>query len=436
MDPQVARTAPLARLAAARARAGLPVAPASVAERKELGAEVSTSRMRLEGECPRAYGFRYHQKLPGRETPRMAKGTLLHGVLERAGRHAMATGEFETPTPGQLKAWLEEQASLTSTSARTLREALATLKDVAPLLDFRTAVALEEAWTLDLELDPALHPRALATGVFDRLDEDDGGWDGYTVYDYKTGLWVPTDAEIVDDEQVLLYLAAARRLLPAERPVRAVFWYLVRGVRHVVEWSPERDEQALSAARAWVVRVRATTTWPAYVGPACVECPYTGRCAPYQASLKQEHTPITVASEGHEELLETYHRSARLVKLHEADKKAVGQVLLQLCEASGGSILGRGLRAHLVTQTRTRLPELDHACQVIEQAFLDAHISPAPDAATIREAVVGLDARRLDAYLEGFRADVRDGVRDALKAVGDQYVAATYVDVRPLVGPF
>ncbi|MCI0342127.1 MAG: PD-(D/E)XK nuclease family protein [Planctomycetales bacterium] len=104
------------------------------------------------------------------------------------------------------------------------------------------------------------------TGVIDRLSRVAPGV--YEIRDYKTGRWVPDQAELDRDRQLGLYEVAVRRRYPDAREVQLVWNYL----RHDRECRSRRTPDGLRRLReetvALVVRIlEAERTLESRVGP-------------------------------------------------------------------------------------------------------------------------------------------------------------------------
>jgi putative RecB family exonuclease len=223
-------------------------------------------------QCPLLYRFRVVDKLPEAPTPAMARGTVVHAVLERlfdlpaAGRTVQAARELLGPQWERIRAEVPELAALFDGD-----EALQTWMTGAEDL-LRRWFELEDPTRLEpaereLYVETTLDGGLVLRGYVDRLDVAPDG--RMRVVDYKTGrapreayenkalfqmkfyalvLWrlrgvVPSLLQLVylGSGEVLRYAPDERDLLATERKVLALWQAIVRAAE-TGDWraSPSR----------------------------------------------------------------------------------------------------------------------------------------------------------------------------------------------------
>src|SRR5918999_3220095 len=232
--------------------------------------------------CPQLFKYRVIDRVPEPPSPSAARGSLVHGVLERL---------FGEPPPDRtphraqqllLELWrgqrgvsgldADEEHAWVATSARLL-------ENYFKLEDPRSVTPDRLEWWVEYEL-PEIHLR----GVIDRLEIDgDGSW---TLTDYKTGR-VPGESRersaffglrfyalvcwrafgVLASSIRLVYLSdpAILTLNPHERMLLAF----------------ERQMAALGGA---IGRAIERDDWRARPSPLCLSCPHQRRCPAWAAS--------------------------------------------------------------------------------------------------------------------------------------------------------
>lgn len=405
-------------------------APSSAALEPAL-APTGASRLRLADECPRAYHRRYVLgELEGQPPDSWRAGSLVHAALHRVSARWLREGPYPLgPTALEAAVEAEVAGAASPYPAAALTAALATLMTVAIRIDLRDLAATEEPWTLDI--GDGLGAR----GTWDRVDLPPGR--GPIVIDYKTGGQVRGRAELDDDPQVALYLAAARARWPDLPPPRARWLYLDADVAVTVDWSAEQEEAVRCAALALLARTRDRGTdeaaWPGVVGPRCGWCPYRPGCPAYAAALAAGVDPAAPVPADLEGLVAERQRCSRLSTLAEERRKAIDRTLRPLVEARG-EVVAAGHRLRLAVRRREDYPDALSVARILafhtgddpEELALDLR----PDEADTKK--VKAETARIAAGLTGpdlaaFEAAVADvAARDA----------SAYVEARALKGPF
>lgn len=125
----------------------------------------------------------------------------------------------------------------------------------------------------------------VAEGRADRIDGRDGA---AVVVDYKTGRWVPTDADAAGSEALALYAVATERTLrrPCTRvelhhlPTGSVvaFDHTEQSLARHLSRAEAVGEEAVAAAEALLAGGNPDALFPARPGPRCGWCDYARRC--------------------------------------------------------------------------------------------------------------------------------------------------------------
>lgn len=218
----------------------------------------SHSRLSAFETCPRKYFFRYIEGLESKdETIEAFVGKQVHGVLEWLHTEVQAKrvpaldavlarfradwdrGHAEAKANGIVIRIVREGDTADSYRALGERCLSGYHARYAPF-DAVEVVGVE--MRLDAPLDEA--GTHWMTGIADRVSRVRDGV--YEIRDYKTGRWVPSQAELDQDRQLALYQYALHRLFPDAREVHLVWNYL----RHDRELRSRRTPQALEKLRA------------------------------------------------------------------------------------------------------------------------------------------------------------------------------------------
>lgn len=241
------------------------------------GLHVSASSLRLLGDCPRGWAYRYLAGYPAEDVaPSLVLGKAVHAALaawfERlrdgapevtlAEMVAIATSSIEDarrgPTPIAID---EDDEDLASEAARLLRAFIA-----RPLRPKRV-VAVEMPFSIEVPRHPVTGERYAIeesiNGVIDLVTEDDAGM---LVIDHKVVKRAPTiDGGL--DLQLALYSAAVDELLRPDKPVRLAHHVLTRTKVPRVELrevprTPHDVAEALEAVASGVTLIHAAIEHP------------------------------------------------------------------------------------------------------------------------------------------------------------------------------
>ncbi len=117
------------------------------------------------------------------------------------------------------------------------------------------------------------------TGVLDRLSVDDEG--AYTIHDYKTSSKMPSQSQIEQDRQLVLYQIGVQKTLVEDASFSLAWHYLA--FDHTIRLKKTSD-QVRDIERSTIklaIRVQSATEedeFPARVGPLCTYCEYKPVC--------------------------------------------------------------------------------------------------------------------------------------------------------------
>src|SRR5688572_16555738 len=231
--------------------------------------------------CPQLFKYRAIDRLPEAVSGPVAKGSLIHAVLERLfmepsegrlpqraddlldalWRQVREDPDFRPTGMGALEeeAWLEESRGL--------------LRNYFKLEDPRSLEARRLEWWIEYDLtDMQLR------GIIDRLEErHDGSW---VLTDYKTGRVPGESREMAAFFGLRFYALVCWRafgIIPAE--IRLV--YLADPV--VLSLNPNERmllafERQMSALGTAVRRALVTDDWRTRPSPYCMNCSFQNRC--------------------------------------------------------------------------------------------------------------------------------------------------------------
>jgi putative RecB family exonuclease len=233
--------------------------------------------------CPLLYRFRVIDKLPEPSSPAMARGTLVHAVLERLfdrpraertpdAAHALVQPEWDRlmaaePELGTLFTDPEEQG-------RWLQDAVAAVDSYFRLEDPRRLEPADRELYVEAELDSGLRLR----GYIDRLDIAPAG--EIRVVDYKTGKAPPPDFEARALFQMKFYALVLWR---ARGTIPRLLQLMYLGDGQVVRYAPDEadlraTERKVKALWAAIERARADGDWRPRPGRLCDWCAHKALC--------------------------------------------------------------------------------------------------------------------------------------------------------------
>jgi putative RecB family exonuclease len=126
-------------------------------------------------------------------------------------------------------------------------------------------------------------------GVIDRLVRARDG--ALEIHDYKTGRFVPSQAELDRDRQLALYEVGVRRALGERGEVRLVWHYLFANQARTSRRSPEQLDAQRGDARALIDRIRAESAFEPRPGPLCRWCEYQAICPAFASAPAPSSEP-------------------------------------------------------------------------------------------------------------------------------------------------
>jgi putative RecB family exonuclease len=234
--------------------------------------------------CPKKYELRYVQRVPV-ETEGIESfvGKRVHEVLERLyqfsarglvpslervlARFRANWEEGYDPTRVRIVREGDEMADYLRVGERCLENAY---RRLYPFDD--ETLGLEHP--VEFQLDPDGH--YAMRGVIDRVVRARDG--ALEIHDYKTGRWLPKQADLDRDRQLALYEIGARRAFGETGEVRLVWHFLRQNQVRSSRRTPEQLDAAGGAARATIDRIRAERAWEPRPGPLCAWCEYRPLC--------------------------------------------------------------------------------------------------------------------------------------------------------------
>lgn len=226
--------------------------------------------------CPQLFKFRAIDRLPEPFSPAAARGSLVHGVLERLFKEP---AEARTPANAErllLELWNDmraELAGLEPDDAEWLERSREMLDNLFRLEDPRSVTTSRLEWWVEYELED-LHLR----GIIDRLEKrPDGSW---VLTDYKTGR-VPVERREMHAFFGLRFYALVcwRAFGTMPRAIRLVYLSepailtLVPNERMLIAF--ERQMSALGTA---IRRAMGRDDWRTSQSALCNFCSFQDRC--------------------------------------------------------------------------------------------------------------------------------------------------------------
>lgn len=235
-------------------------------------------------QCPLLYRFRVVDRIVEQPTPAMARGTVVHAVLERlfdlpASRRTVAAAqELLEPQWERVRSRAPELAALFDGDAEGQAAWLAEARElIARWFLLEDPVRLEPA-ERELYVETTLDDGLLLRGYVDRLDVAPDG--RMRVVDYKTGR-APREAyEGKALFQMKFYALVLWRLRGA---VPALLQLVYLGNGEILRYAPQESEllateRKLTALWAAIERAATTGDWRASPGRLCDWCNHQALC--------------------------------------------------------------------------------------------------------------------------------------------------------------
>lgn len=263
----------------------------------------SHSRLSVYETCPRQYKFQYLDRLdvPEIEAVEPFLGLRVHETLEalylnvRVGKIPTLEGLLGYYGGRWQKTWHDgvriRQPDLTADDYRRLgeRQLEVYYRRYAPF-DRDHTLAVERR--IFFPLDP--ERGVWFQGVLDRLSRTaDGRWE---IRDYKTGQYLPPEAQLEEDRQLGLYQLGVQHLWPSAREVELVWHYLAHDLEIRRRRAPEALEDARRQALAAVRTIERDEDFPTRVGAHCESCSYRPVCPAWRHAvtpgMREEPAPV------------------------------------------------------------------------------------------------------------------------------------------------
>lgn len=310
---------------------------------------ISYSRASKFEQCPALFKAVYLDKVPETKGVPLLVGIFMHDLTDRYIKHCVKHG-MKSDYDYMLKAfeemWSTNKADGIPEATKPELEAMCLkIREGMVLEDVRSVVGSEISLALTYEWQKT---KWFAANVFIRMKIDLMEMDQdrrVKIKDLKTGHAID-DAE--DSEQLKLYGAAAKALIPNVEDIEVSLFYARLGV-----WKTHKlTEEDIAQGRAWITGVSARIEralqhmeFPATPGRGCATCPVFGAC---EARKRQaEAVPAQTQAEA-EDILERYIVVDR-------ERKLLQEILKTWIQVNGPLVVN-GKMAELALQRRVHMP--------------------------------------------------------------------------------
>ena len=248
--------------------------------------------------CPKKYELRYVQCVPvDTEGIESFVGKRVHEVMERLYQFA-ARGLVPSLERVLQRFRINWQSGYDPVRVRIIREG-DEMDDYVRLGERCLENAYRRLYPFDEQTLGLEHPvefaldadgRYAMRGVIDRVVR---GRDGaLEIHDYKTGRWLPKQADLDRDRQLTLYEIGARRAFGETGEVRLVWHFLRQGLVRSSRRTAEQLESVGEAARCTIDRIRAETVWEPRPCALCPWCEYRGLCPAFAGAPRPEREAL------------------------------------------------------------------------------------------------------------------------------------------------
>ncbi len=260
--------------------------------------EYSHSRLSSFENCPRAFRYRYVDKIEVEtEGIEAYVGKRVHEVLERLYHHVARWSR--PPSLNQvLERFRKDWPVHWHGEIRIVRtenppehyhaQGEHCLENYYrrhyPFNDGET-VAIEEPVHLTLDAEG----RYTVRGIVDRVVRREGGL--YEIHDYKTGGYLPPQKRINSDRQLALYQIAIEQTRDDVHEVELVWHYLVHNRTLRSRRSAEAIQDLKGATIELIGRIEAETEFAPRPGPLCRWCEYNSICPAAKLPARREEPP-------------------------------------------------------------------------------------------------------------------------------------------------
>lgn len=342
----------------------------------------SHSRLSVYETCPRQFRFQYVDKVavPEVESVEMFLGSRVHAALQDLyDRVRQGTvPALDDVLAGFRRDWVKEwtpdiqisREDMTAEDYLALGGSqLTTYDERYRPFDQERTVAVERRVSFPLDETRKIWMQ----GYVDRLSVTrEGLWQ---IHDYKTGRWLPSQADLDRDRQLALYQIGVQRQFPRQaRDVELVWHYLAHDLEMRSRREPEALRELETRTLALIDRIQADTAFPLLEGPHCARCSYQSRCPAWSHLFTQEALPE--AERPLEDGAALVDRLAALRARRREVKAEIGQTeadLIAYARAAGvEAVFGTTHRARIAILRTLSLPKQGDPRRAEMEAILRA----------------------------------------------------------------
>jgi RecB family exonuclease len=323
-----------------------------------LKLNLSFSRVDKWVRCPKAYRYRYLDRLKEPSTGALDFGKAVHAALE-AYTLGRPLGEFE-----------EFAANAGIRDHRQIDELGALVTKAKRHIDGRDVIGVERAFDVALG-DSGPAARLALVGFIDRIDSLDS--ETVEVVDYKTNQALMSRKEADDSLQMEVYNLAVRQLYPWAKTVKLTFHLLRHDVLISVMKTAEDAERTKRFLLATGKRLLALhdgqdIATPAELSTLCGWCGYRSRCQAYQAVLDGGEPVAWADLEEPEALASQREDIAARIKILDGRKRELDGAIKQRLELEpDGQWTAGGRTYRLSTSTKRIFPPMETAQAISER---------------------------------------------------------------------
>lgn len=391
------------------------------------GGAFSPTWLKMIQECAYKHAEVYRRKVKDLGGEDADVGTAVHEVLEWAGVRRLRRTWRDLPRKASVEELLHlltfnEQARRSAVVRERAAEILRTIGE----FDFTGILATETTLQLQLNHDVTI---ASIADLVTAEGANPQAWDQVTVYDYKTGEYAPSEAELFNDVQAQVNVIAARRKWSSARRVVFVILNVAKGERIELAYSTALERAfeltAKSAVNTW--RMKDETANPGK--DHCSYCHLRMRCEPlkkwYDQQRRRSDFPNDLSKLPIEQKITLYRDMQVLHKLSEARKKDLGELIEKdiprsMREYTVGRLVAER-RQNTFTAWRDEIQAIMELAQVAGVDFLSL----------LRDLTgAGIGVARLKSWRSGLAEEVRFRVDQVIKARTYTGAGKPYLQVR------
>ena len=283
---------------------------------------LSYSRLTRFEQCPLSFKLHYIEKQRAAPGEALLFGSLIHTVLERLLKKVI--NEEQTGKLSEKKALIiyrQEWTASRLTGIELFQEGLDIIRSFVAKnihIDHWDLLAIEKDFTIQVG-------RFEVRGFIDRVDAVDS--ETIHVIDYKTSRQLYSRDDLANNLQLSLYCAAAKRIWPWAKNVKASFYMLRHRLHQSVERTPEQLEAALSYMETLGEMTEQATEYPARLNTFCAYCDHRLHCPAYEDALKGKRKFIGNDPSDLEAVAKEREEVTNLAKILYARKKELEKVL-------------------------------------------------------------------------------------------------------------